>query len=134
MVALSLRACPVTKSLIFLAFRSGLDRRMSLFQVSGTVESGSVARQNPNLSSGWSYRTGSETLLLQCVTSREAQPCKAAHRRYGNLPLGLSLCLHRRLTLHSIAPSILFGRRPDAEPRVKGLHWVGFVLFQRFGR
>ena len=50
--------------------------------------------------------------------------------RYGNLPLGLNPCLHRRLTLHSIPRSSPFGAPPDAEPRVNGLHRGGFVPFQ----
>src|SRR5687768_6948362 len=55
-----LRACPKTKLLIFMPFCSRLDRRISLFQVSGTAETGSAARQGPSFSSGWSYRTGSK--------------------------------------------------------------------------
>ena len=54
-----MKACPETKSLIFQTFYSRLDRWMSLFQVNGTAEAGSAARQSSNFPSGWSYRTGS---------------------------------------------------------------------------
>ena len=54
-------------------------------------------------------------------------------RHYGNPPLGLTLALHRRLTIHSIPASVLFGRTLEADRRVRGLHRGGFVPFQGLG-
>ena len=71
------------------------------------------------------------TLIISPCRRASCPSCVAcSNDRYGKCSLRLSLRLHRRLRLHSIAASILFGRTPDADRRINGPHPAIFLPLQ----